>query len=255
MRSNPALTLNSSYGFPLEEWVEPWEEDGIEAAPDPYVTYAEEPYWEDYGERWAAPRQVSQQQVMFVAVGLIVIMMFVLVLVFVHIPARARTVTTQTAVSSNATASQTNTTTTSRPTAPGDPLTFVAPYDSYSVTQGIHGQSYGHMAIDIAAGRGTPVKSPINGEVTDLYIDQYNNTTLVIENENYIVTMLHGDFSAVVGDSVEAGQQVGTEGNNGYTMDMAGNLCYGRPTCGNHTHLNVYDKRISANINPLELLR
>ena len=26
------------------------------------------------------------------------------------------------------------------------------PYDNYFLTQGVHGQSYGHLAIDIAAG-------------------------------------------------------------------------------------------------------
>ena len=34
---------------------------------------------------------------------------------------------------------------------------------------------------------------------------------------------------------------------------MAGNLCAGR-NCGYHTHLNVYDKRQAANINPLTLI-
>jgi hypothetical protein len=38
-----------------------------------------------------------------------------------------------------------------------DLLTFAAPYTDYALTQGIHGMSYGHMAIDIAAGRGEPI--------------------------------------------------------------------------------------------------
>ncbi len=136
----------------------------------------------------------------------------------------------------------------------GDLQTFAIIYDSYTITQGPHGQSYGQAALDIAAGRGKPIKSPINGVVTEFYIDQYANPTLVIENDVYIVTMLHGDFSVSVGDKLQIGDQVGTEGNNGYTMDMAGNLCYGRVTCGNHTHLNVYNKQIGANVNPLELI-
>ena len=136
-----------------------------------------------------------------------------------------------------------------------NPTAVVAPYKDYTLTQGLHGQSYGHLAIDLAAGRGEPVLSPINGFVTDYYIDEYNNTTLVIENENYQVTMLHGDFSVSLGAELSAGQAVGAEGNNGYTMDFFGNLCYGRPHCGNHTHLNVFDKRIQANVNPLDLMR
>ena len=136
----------------------------------------------------------------------------------------------------------------------GDSLIFAAPYMDYTLTQGIHGLSYGHMAIDLAAGRGEPILSPINGVVTELYIDEYKNTTIVISNDIYDVMFLHGDYFVSIGDQLKIGQQFGTEGNNGYTMDMAGNLCYGREWCGNHTHLNVFDKRIQANINPLELL-
>ncbi len=136
-----------------------------------------------------------------------------------------------------------------------EPTIVTAPYDHYSITQGPHGQSYGHLAIDLAAGRGEPVRSPINGFVTNLYIDEYGNTTLVLENEIYTVIMLHGDYSVAIGDEVTTGQVVGTEGNNGYTMDFLGNLCYGRTYCGNHTHLNIYDKRIQANVNPLDLFQ
>lgn len=136
-----------------------------------------------------------------------------------------------------------------------DPTAVVAPYDEYTLTQGLHGQSYGHLAIDVAAGRGEAVKSPINGRISNLYIDEYGNTTLVIENQVYLVTMLHGDFSAAIGDELTAGQVVGSEGNNGYTMDYFGNLCYGRVYCGNHTHLNIFDKRLQANVNPLDLIQ
>lgn len=136
----------------------------------------------------------------------------------------------------------------------GDALTVVAPYTTYWVTQGLHGYSYGHMAIDLAAGRGEPVLSPINGTITASYLDEYGNTTLIIENEVYTVTMLHGEYSVAVGEKVKAGQQVGVESNKGYTMDMAGNLCHNREWCGNHTHLNIYDKRIRSNVNPLDFL-
>ena len=87
------------------------------------------------------------------------------------------------------------------------------------------------------------------------YIDEYGNTTLVLENEIYTVIMLHGDYSVAIGDEVTTGQVVGTERNNGYTMDFLGNLCYGRTYCGNHTHLNIYDKLIQANVNPLDLFQ
>lgn len=134
-----------------------------------------------------------------------------------------------------------------------DILAFAAPYTDYSITQGIHGMSYGHMAIDIAAGRGEPLLSPINGIITQLYMDEYGNPTVLIENDVYQVMFLHGDYTVAVGDTLKVGQQFGTESNKGYTMDMAGNLCYNREWCGNHSHLNVFDKRIQSNVNPLGL--
>jgi len=131
---------------------------------------------------------------------------------------------------------------------------FIAPYDEYVLTQGLHGYSYGHMAIDIAAGVGESIKAPIAGEITELYTDQYSNPTLVIENGRYKVTFLHGNYTATLGQKIKQGDVIGSEGNNGYTMDSAGNLCYGRAGCGYHTHLNVFDKLIGQNVNPLNLI-
>jgi murein DD-endopeptidase MepM/ murein hydrolase activator NlpD len=131
--------------------------------------------------------------------------------------------------------------------------TFDSPYNSYTLTQGLHGFSYGHMAVDIAAGKGTPIKSPINGKVNERYVDQYNNPTIVIENDIYRVTMLHGDYVVSIEETVQIGQVIGFESNLGYTTDMQGRSCAGR-SCGYHTHLNVFDKRSGANIDPLPLI-
>jgi murein DD-endopeptidase MepM/ murein hydrolase activator NlpD len=134
-----------------------------------------------------------------------------------------------------------------------DASSVVAPYDQYTLTQGPHGFSYGHMAIDIAAGKGAVIKSPIQGYVVALFTDQYGNPTLVVENEIYQVTMLHGKFKVAVGDQIELGQMVGRESNLGYTIDMQGRSCRDR-NCGYHTHLNIFDKRIGSNINPLSVI-
>lgn len=134
-----------------------------------------------------------------------------------------------------------------------DASVVVSPYDEYTLTQGPHGSSYGHMAIDIAAGKNAIIKSPIHGYVADLYTDQWGNPTLVIENEVYRVTMLHGKYKVVVGEQLELGQMVGRESNLGYTKDYAGRSCLNRD-CGYHTHLNIFDKRISSNINPLTVI-
>lgn len=36
---------------------------------------------------------------------------------------------------------------------PIDPSSIIYPYDEYWITQGLHGMSYGHLAIDLAAGK------------------------------------------------------------------------------------------------------
>jgi murein DD-endopeptidase MepM/ murein hydrolase activator NlpD len=134
-----------------------------------------------------------------------------------------------------------------------DPNIVVAPYDHYFVTQGPHGFNYGHMAIDISGGKGAVITSPINGVVTESYVDQYGNTTLVIENSHFRVTFLHGLYTVKVGDQLIVGQTIGTESNQGLTYDPLGRLCQGRD-CGYHTHLNFYDKQIGSNVNPLDLI-
>jgi murein DD-endopeptidase MepM/ murein hydrolase activator NlpD len=126
------------------------------------------------------------------------------------------------------------------------------PYDQFIVTQGVHGAEYGHMAIDISAGKGATIHSPINGTVTKLYIDAWGNPSLTIENDRWAVEMLHGNFTVKVGDQVTIGQPVGTEGNHGETFDPMGRSCAGRD-CGYHTHINVFDKKLGQNVNPLKL--
>jgi len=65
---------------------------------------------------------------------------------------------------------------------------------------------------------------------------------------------MHGDYIVDAGDSVSKGQSIGYESNLGNTIDMLGRSCRGRK-CGYHTHLIIYDKRIGANINPLDVLQ
>jgi murein DD-endopeptidase MepM/ murein hydrolase activator NlpD len=134
-----------------------------------------------------------------------------------------------------------------------NPDLVIAPYQEYTLTQGLHGYSYGHAAIDLAAGKGATILSPIDGYVTDLYIDEYGNPTLLIENDHYQVTLMHGDYSVVEGQMLMAGDTVGSESNKGYTTDMNGVPCQGRKKCGFHTHLNIYDKYQLVNVNPLDL--
>ena len=129
-----------------------------------------------------------------------------------------------------------------------------SPYEDYNITQGPHGFSYGHNAIDISAGKGAEILSPIYGVVVANFVDELGNPTLILENEIWQVTLMHGEYILNTGEQASLGQVVGYESNLGYTTDMQGRSCQGRD-CGNHTHLNIYDKRISANINPLDFLQ
>lgn len=126
------------------------------------------------------------------------------------------------------------------------------PYADYAVTQGLHGYEYGHTAIDITAGKGAQIHSPINGLVTANFTDPAGGTILVIENERWIVILVHGIFSIPAGEFVRLGQVVGLESNQGDTVDMEGRSCRGRD-CGYHTHINVLDKRTGQNVDLLAL--
>jgi murein DD-endopeptidase MepM/ murein hydrolase activator NlpD len=129
-----------------------------------------------------------------------------------------------------------------------------SPYDSYTLTQGPHGFSYGHMAVDLHAGEGEVIRSPIDGAVTARYVDQWGNPALVVENERHQITLLHGDYIVEVGQVLAQGDPLGYESNQGYTKNWAGELCHGRAGCGFHTHLNIFDKGLGQNVNPLEVL-
>jgi murein DD-endopeptidase MepM/ murein hydrolase activator NlpD len=137
--------------------------------------------------------------------------------------------------------------------ARADPDVVVSPYEHFVVTQGLHGFSYGHMAVDITGGKKATILSPINGVVSALYVDEWGNPTLMIENSHYQVLLLHGVYTVNIGDTVSAGQPVGYESNQGNTYDAFGQSCRGRD-CGYHTHLNIYDKLLGTNVNPLELI-
>jgi len=135
----------------------------------------------------------------------------------------------------------------------GDQTEIGQPYAHWVLTQGPHSFDAGQAALDLSAGHGAEVLSPINGIVTQLYVDWVDNTTLVIENQNYQVTILHGLYNVQVGDRVRLGQVVGTESNQGNTRDAYGNSCRGRD-CGYHSHLNIFDKNLGSNLNLLDVI-
>lgn len=137
---------------------------------------------------------------------------------------------------------------------PDRPEDIRLPYDSYVLTQGTHGASYGDAAIDLAGGRGVDILSPINGQVILNSYDIYGNSILIIENEVWTVKLLHGEYYPDEGQWVGIGKLVGSESNIGYTVDIYGKSCRGRG-CGYHTHMNVVDRRTGKNANLIKLLR
>lgn len=219
------------------------------------------PAYADFGYEWVEPLPAKQRLlqpdgIVFAAVGFVI---FLLIALWASRGAAAIPIATLPVTVSNPAPVQAVPAPLAPPSSLPAPLSslpadaFIAPYTDYILTQGLHGFDYGHMAIDIKAGESETILSPIAGTVTALYVDGLGNTTLVIENDFYQVTLLHGLYTVAVGDHLESGQSVGSESNQGNTVDSWGNSCRGRP-CGHHTHLNVFDKRLGSNVDPLELI-
>lgn len=124
--------------------------------------------------------------------------------------------------------------------------------EGWAISQGPHGMAYGHSAFDVVCGGGA-LYSPIDGEVTQSYVDGYGNPVLVIENEESEVTLLHGYYTVDIGDEVDMGDHIGYEANFGNTWS-GDQYCGTGSDCGHHTHLNYYDKEEETNQNPLDLI-
>jgi hypothetical protein len=87
---------------------------------------------------------------------------------------------------------------------------------------------------------GTSVYSPINGKITQKYVDRLGNPTICIENAKYKVTLLHGIWRVKKGQTVFAGEKIGTENTFGHST-------------GPHTHFDAL-RRGKVCINPLLLV-
>lgn len=140
---------------------------------------------------------------------------------------------------------------------PGDEHFAMIYHGGYTIVGGIHGQSYGHCAIDVVKGKGSEVHSPINGKVTQRYTDGLGNPVLRIENSQYVVELLHGKWDVRKGQNVVIDQIVGTESNMGNTWsaDSRGNpiYCGTGSNCGFHTHFHALEKGGKC-VNPKSLV-
>jgi hypothetical protein len=109
------------------------------------------------------------------------------------------------------------------------------------LTQDIHGCSYGLPGLDISSNnRSALLYAPMPGELTT-YTDQWYNTTIRIENSEWIVWLLHARSYLVESGAVKRGEAVGVMGAVGYAT-------------GPHVHYAVFDKLKDTFVDPAQLL-
>ncbi len=106
------------------------------------------------------------------------------------------------------------------------------------LTQDVHGCSYGLPGIDISSteDKSSVLRAPISGELTT-YTDRWYNSTIRIENDEWIVWLLHPRSYLVKEGNVKRGQAVGIMGAIGYAT-------------GPHVHYTIYDKINETFIDP-----
>lgn len=97
------------------------------------------------------------------------------------------------------------------------------------LTQDVHGCSYSLPGIDITSSNQRAIlRAPMSGHVTT-YTDVWQNSTIRIENDEWIVWLLHPRSYIVQEGDVTRGQPVGVMGSVGYST-------------GPHVHYTIFDK-------------
>ncbi len=113
--------------------------------------------------------------------------------------------------------------------------------ESPILTQDTHGCEYSLPGLDISSSnRSTILQAPMSGQVTT-YTDQWYNSTIRIENDEWIVWLLHSRSYFVEEGKVTRGQAVGVMGAVGYAT-------------GPHVHYTIYDKVYETFVDPAEFL-
>lgn len=105
------------------------------------------------------------------------------------------------------------------------------------LTQDVHGCSYGLPGVDISSDTSTAIlEAPISGYLTT-YTDRWYNSTIRIENDEWIVWLLHPRSYLVAEGNVKQGQSVGVMGAVGIAT-------------GPHVHYTIYDKVNETFVDP-----
>lgn len=109
------------------------------------------------------------------------------------------------------------------------------------LTQDVHGCSYRLPGLDISSDNETAVlQAPMSGHLTT-YTDRWYNSTIRIENDEWIIWLLHPRSYLVKEGDVKRGQAVGVMGAVGYAT-------------GPHVHYTIYDKVNEAFVDPRQFL-
>ncbi|MCA9979736.1 MAG: M23 family metallopeptidase [Anaerolineales bacterium] len=110
------------------------------------------------------------------------------------------------------------------------------------LTQDVHGCRYALPGIDISSrtNRSAVLQAPMPGKVTT-FTDQWYNSTIRIENDDWVVLMLHPRSYLVSEGTVSRGQAIGI-------MGAIGNAT------GPHVHYTIYDKNRQAFVDPADFL-
>lgn len=109
------------------------------------------------------------------------------------------------------------------------------------MTQDVHGCSYSLPGLDISSNNSSAVlQAPMPGKVTT-YTDQWYNSTIRIENDEWVVWLLHPRTYFINDGEVKRGDAVGVMGAVGYAT-------------GPHVHYTIYDKINETFVDPIEFL-
>ncbi|MBK8984659.1 MAG: M23 family metallopeptidase [Chloroflexi bacterium] len=110
-----------------------------------------------------------------------------------------------------------------------------------TLTQDVHGCSYSLPGVDISSSDSTAIlQAPMPGEVST-FTDRWYNTTIRIENDEWIVWLLHPRSYLIETGPVKRGQAVGVMGAVGYAT-------------GPHVHYTIFDKVNETFVDPQEFL-
>lgn len=109
--------------------------------------------------------------------------------------------------------------------------------ESPILTQDVHGCHYALPGVDISSDNPSAIlQAPMPGELTT-YTDQWYNSTIRIENDEWIIFLLHPRSYLLKEGFVKRGEAIGLMGDVGNAT-------------GPHVHYTIYDKQSGSFVDP-----